>query len=1007
MSFTNTYIQLIATSGDTGVNGYIYLDENISVPITYELANIQDIATKNSSYSKPVKIPGSKENNIIFGNIFKINTTDWTYDINIKQKMIVVQNGVVVLRGYMKLNSITESSPTGIQGDQQIYYNVVLFEDRTSFYDDLGDSLLEDLDFSQYNHTYNNFYTQETTGNTWEQAYVYPMNYSPSAVYYKTKDFLPSIFVKSYWNKIFQTHGYSYDCPTVDTEQFEAQIIPFNGEPKISETARLNRMFQASVSGDVLYQATRVANSNNYTEDSNTGLTLADWYYVENYSIFAPSAFQKFGKIVNYNNDSTAPNFDSGSTYDTTVYSFTSPANGLYDFTIAFRGLFTWSAITDGWLYPDSADPALSAGTALPFYVRLVKNKSGATTKPQLETNTIAWWYDDTSIKIPQRGNISSAGPDISAGQQYLKTFDFNGVAESVYLYAGDVVQVVFYTDANRLLDATTYWDTSGHVGQATNDDNVAVDLKFLFTSNIGAMNRFKNTPHIANIDNGDEVILSDFIPKNYKQKDFISSIIKLNNFYITTDQDNDKKLIIRTRDEFYDTNEFEDWTELWQRRDETEVKFLSDLTNRRLILKYKDDSDNFNSYYQKTTGINYGAKYVNFENQFLQGDKVIEPIFSPTPIIRNGFGLDVPAIDSQVPKNNIRILYYNGMQEGTWNYQGDFLVTQQKDYYPQASHFYPSNSDIQYDLNFSENDYYFIPLDETYTNNLYNQHYAKTVNQLANGKLFIGWFNLNEYHIKKLDFRKKIWVLDSYYYLNRVIDYDANSNSLTKVELIKADEGLQNRPRRRPGDTAYKPQGELRNELYNEGGGTSGSEGGSSTILQEAKGDNTIATDGGGAVLGTGNEVRQSSGFIVQGDDNTLLGANKSTILGGSGNKIMGGPTGAFIVGGVDNSIYGLNTGATIIGGSNNVVDGKVSGVTIIGTSNLTITAQTDANSVYVAGVKISDGTVYNADARGGTLGIWSSSTGSNSIIANNGTGNYAGSAYGNVMGGYGNFIN
>ena len=964
MTFSNTYIQLISTSGDTGVNGYIYLTEGISVPVSYEIANIQDIATKNSSYSKPVKIPGSKENNIMFGNIFKINTTDWTFDINIKQKMILVQNGVVVLRGYMKLNGVTKKSPTGIQGDQEIFYDIVLFEDRTSFYDDLGDSLLEQLDYSQYNHTYNNFYTQETTGNTWEHAYVYPMQYNPSAVNYKTKNFLPAIFVKSYWNKIFQTHGYSYECTTVDTDQFEAQIIPFNGEPKLSEEAREQRMFQASVSGDVLYQATRVANTNGYTSDN---LSTADWYYVENYALFGPTVFSGFGRTVNYNNDSTLPNFDSGSTYDTTLYTFTSPANGTYDFDIAFRGLFTWSAVSDGWLYPNSADPSLSAGTALPFYVRLVKNKSGVTTKPQLETNTVAWWYDDSSVKIPQRGNITTSGPDISAGQEYQKTFDFAGTAQSVYLAAGDTVQVMFFTDANRLIDATTYWDTSGHVGQATNDDNVAVGLEFLFTSNVGVMNRFKNIPHIANIDNGDEVILSDFIPKNIKQKDFISSIIKLNNFYITTDEDNDRKLIIRTRDEFYDTNEYVDWTDKWQRRDESEVKFLSDLTNRRLILRYKDDSDSFNKYYKDTTGINYGAKYLDFENQFLQGDKVIEPIFSPTPIVRNAFGLDVPAIDSMVPKNNIRILYYNGMKEGSWTYQGDFLVSQSKGYYPQASHFYPGNDDIQYDLNFSENDYYFIPLDETYTNNLYNQHYAKTVNQLANGKLFTGWFNLNEYDIKKLDFRKKVWLLDSYYYLNRVVDYDANAQSLTKVELIKADEGLRNRPRRRKGDTAYKPQGELIDEIYNQGGGTSGTQGGSSTILQEAKGDNTINTDGGGAVLGTGNEVRQSSGFIVQGDDNTLLGANKSTVLG-SGNKVMGGPSGAFIIGD-SNEVYGLTTGATIINGSNNVIDGKVTGVTIIGSSNITITAQTEADAVYVGGVKISNGVISNATISGATV--------------------------------------
>jgi hypothetical protein len=953
-----SYISFISTGGTS--SGYIPLDESIPLLLNFSLEDFKNPGNRSGSFSKPVKIPGSKEANILFGQIYAINSSDWTFNVNKKQSVIVYTNGVKVFKGYLQLKRINTKSETLNDAEQVNSYDCVIFDDRVNLYSELGSKQLTDFDFSQYNHVLNDFYTQETTGNTWQDAYVYPMYYGPSTVNYKTRDFLPSIFVRKYLEQMQIDNAFTFTGAILDDEQFVKMVMPYNGEvPKISEEDRLDRMFQASVSGDVLYTATRVANSNNYTSDN---LTTVDWYYPFNFPTH-PS-FSTFGRVINYNNESDAGNFDTGGNYDNSLYRFTSPAVGTYDFNVAFVGLFRWDiGADDGWLYEDSADPAMSAGTPVKFQVRLVRNKALCTTKALLEANTVGWFNDDTSVTMPQRANIALSGPDVQGGSFYLKSFNFNQTFEGIQLGAGETLDVMFFTHNNRLLGATTYWDSSGHVGQATNDDNVAMTLSFLFTSNIGAVNRFKNTPHIGNINNGDNIYLNNFIPRQVSQKDLFASVVQMHNIYIQENPENEREIILKTRSEFYSSTTFSDWSDVFCSELEWNQVLLSELQSKRIFFQYREGKDPYNTDFKDSTGISYGTKEVVFDSELLQGDKKVEVIFEPTPIQLNGFGIPVSAIDSAAPKCGPRILYYEGMvTSNPWVYQGDFNVNQTKTAYAYAGHFGGSGAPYNptYDLNWSINDYYYFPLETTYTNSLYDRYWDDYIDFIANGKLLTGYFKLTEKHINELDFGKKIWIefFKSYFYVNKITDFNASKPGITKVELFKVYEGNRNRPRGRRGDTIYKPQGEVIAALDNQGGGTSGSQGGSATILQDAKGDNYVNTDGGGAVVGTGNEVSQTKGFIVNSDDNTILGADKSSILGGAGNTIKAGPQGATIIGGIGNEIYGFSSGATIIGGNNNYIDGDVSGVTIIGTSNLVITASTDSGT-YIEGIKFKDGFV------------------------------------------------
>jgi len=93
------------------------------------------------------------------------------------------------------------------------------------------------------------------------------------------------------------------------------------------------------------------------------------------------------------------------------------------------------------------------------------------------------------------------------------------------------------------------------------------------------------------------------------------------------------------------------------------------------------------------------------------------------------------------------------------------------------------------FDINFNLNEEYFYNeiLNNLTTNNLYNTYWADYINLISNSRLLTAYVNLNELDIKNLRFDILYWIEDSYWLLNKVIDYNCNETLLTKCEFIKS----------------------------------------------------------------------------------------------------------------------------------------------------------------------------------------------------------------------------
>lgn len=145
-------INPVSTTSLTGNEFTLDLFADVPIPITYTIADVREPSKKTTPYSKTITIPGSKKNNRIFNQIFKIDA-DSSFDPNLKKQMVVQQDGIEVLNGTIQLKKINAN------GD----YEIQLYGHLSNLFYDIGSAKLSDLDFSEYRHPW----TKDTIEKSW------------------------------------------------------------------------------------------------------------------------------------------------------------------------------------------------------------------------------------------------------------------------------------------------------------------------------------------------------------------------------------------------------------------------------------------------------------------------------------------------------------------------------------------------------------------------------------------------------------------------------------------------------------------------------------------------------------------------------------------------------------------------------------------------------------------------------------------------------------------------
>lgn len=186
---------------------------DIDVEFTFSIADIKDIDRRNTSFSKTLTLPSTARNQQLFGNIFDISVAN---DIDINQPNILINfnpakqakgqiflDGVNIFDGVLRMSKINS-----IQGE--VTYDVNLFGRLRDILHVLGDKTLAELNFDEYNHTFNKTNIEGSWNRTeWvegAQNYVYPLvdyGYKLQGEIYPINNFKPSLFVTEILKRIF------------------------------------------------------------------------------------------------------------------------------------------------------------------------------------------------------------------------------------------------------------------------------------------------------------------------------------------------------------------------------------------------------------------------------------------------------------------------------------------------------------------------------------------------------------------------------------------------------------------------------------------------------------------------------------------------------------------------------------------------------------------------------------------------------------------------------------
>lgn len=937
----NTRIQLFGNPA-----GYLETDKDTIVPLTFAIADIKDLSKRKGTFSKSITLPGTKNNNIMLNNYFEVNVLAGTFDINRIVKCAIIQDGVVILdNAVMQLVSVNKTQNNSMAEDTHTY--TILIKDTTSdLFSIISNKKLEDLDFTFGDHNYTAENVIDSFDNTIADGYKYVMPYNKEVdedVNFTLTEFKPAIYARKYFDKIFADAGYSYNWPTANDNdiQFDKLLIPFNGATPVYQNYPLT-------------DYTVLANRTSDTVVTNSYPSSGGDYV--RYGI-------KTFPTLSVNNQLNNQALITGFTETQDAYNLFNPTLGLY-------------------LPPDDFP---SSTNSVKYKIRAnyeIRLRNTSTSQRQLTYNGLP----ENAGRLVLRPNINitfgfnniySLNLAGNLAPQLVDSYIVSG-STNILLGTGTgegefIINGVQPNGAPFLLTKQLVPQPSTLLGYYTwNSVGTNVRRTDVFFDYVLKSVDVEITPLISG-EYGYRVPihLNNFIPKDIKQSDYLKSIFTLFNLYAEVDKDNTTMINIYKRNEYYDNGKVEDWTKKLVKEKSQDIKFLPEISNKKLLLTYKEDKDWANTTYKDNVGEIYGQALFTFDNQYVQDQTKIEVIFSPTPV---GYSQDLDAVlpmwNGENPETNIRILYDGGVYDCNdyriWNYPTESSTDPSivdGNEYPLITH-WDSKTSPSFDLNFLPPKFYFRTDDfgSNTNNNLFNLHWRRTMYQINNGRLLTAYFNLTPYDIQKMKLSDKIRIDNSWWNINKIIDYNSNSNEPTKVELINIDDELsidfvpEESARMRQTSSLLLGINELvkntvrtKNKIYSEG------------IVEVNGFNNTLYMDSKLNLITGNSNVTSGNGLII-GSSNSL-GSQSASIVIGYGNNVS------------------PNSNSIVLGNDNTVNANLVSSI-VLGEG---VTADT-ANSVYTDNLFISaDGTINNIpikDFLSGSTNYISGSSGSYSII-------------------------
>ena len=281
--------------------------QNPNIFITRSIADIREPESRESEWSKTIEIPGTANNNKIFSHLFEVEQTVYgtSFNPNIKADCIIYADGVEQLRGFLRLLSIKVDDST------HITYEVTCHGQSADFFTTIAERKLNQLDFSEYNHTLSSGNIIDSWSNqiykngspqafSYGDGYMYAMidkGHPTNIAIWDASQFTPSLYAKTVVDKIFANAGFTYTNDSFfNTDRFKRLVIPAPSSLTANAATLESRRFKAS--------------------RTTTAQSL------------------DLNSILIFQNDSTSGNYDNGNNYNNTTGQYTAPVGGSFVFDL-------------------------------------------------------------------------------------------------------------------------------------------------------------------------------------------------------------------------------------------------------------------------------------------------------------------------------------------------------------------------------------------------------------------------------------------------------------------------------------------------------------------------------------------------------------------------------------------------------------------------------------------------------------------------------------------------
>ena len=747
--------------------GFLDVKEGTAFPLNFQVGDIRDISKRQGNFSKTITLTGSKNNNNLLNHYYDVNIVEGTFNINALTTCAVIQDGIPIMEDCsMQLTGVVKTQVTDGY-EEQVTYEVLIKDSKADFFTAIANKELTDIDFSDLNHPYDAFNVVLGFDNTVVEGFKYFLPASSDAIY-NTQEFKPAIFAKTYLDRIFQDAGFTYDWPTLSYDRFEKLLIPYNGGPDNFDYADYlvrAEILALTIPSSSSSQGVTDIGAGSYLGPSNK-INITGWTELEDpQNIFNPITGVYTTPFIISSLNAQQYDYNITMSYQVNIVNTNASACfGSYNNAAAAVFYAPYLSVSAGAsplipinLYTNSTPPS-----GFNFGNNAIQCPLSV---PALSTTNILTQNIQCTIPLsyPLLNNGSLGTLGITVLQQVLQTTGNNPTNNFRKWRVGSVTGV--YPAANTL--------------------RVQVVISSI---------QITIVPNSSVYTIGGTIDVNDYVPKKIKQSDFIKGIFNMYNIYAQVDSSQPNKLLLQSRDDFYDAGAEVDWTAKLAKDQEQNLSFLPEITSKKIILTYAEDKDNPNTTYSNATNNIYGQAEVIFDNEYVKEVTTKAVLFSPTPIIKTVFGAYVPMIAGSAPETNIRILYDKtevGQPLATcgqfyiYDYLSVGMINQTN--YPLVGHFDDPLTPT-FDINFAVCDFYYYQPTNLTDNNLYNRYWRRTMGQINNGKMLTAMFNLKEPDIQAMKLNDKIRIDNSWWNINKVIDYDANANKLTKVELISID---------------------------------------------------------------------------------------------------------------------------------------------------------------------------------------------------------------------------